>query len=116
MRKRVFNKGWVYHDTVTSSMAAGFGGGGDHAAEIELPHDAMIHTRRSPKAAGGAAEGYFESTDCEYTKQFRLEEKDQVCYLEFDGVYRNAAILVNGEYVGWLLNAFCVLWNDQQLL
>lgn len=81
-------------------MAAGFGGGGDHAAEIELPHDAMIHTRRSPKAAGGAAEGYFESTDCEYTKQFRLEEKDQVCYLEFDGVYRNASILVNGEYVG----------------
>lgn len=45
--------------------------------------------------------GFFEGEDLQYTKTFFVsqEEREQVHYLNFDGVYMNATVLVNNRFV-----------------
>lgn len=102
MKKINFNDGWVFHKTTSSSVENGFGGIKNTTENVIIPHDALIHTSRNPKAAGGGAEGYFESFDCEYTKNFRLPSNadNHSCYIEFDCIYRNARIWINDDYAG----------------
>ena len=68
---------------------------------IVVPHDAMLGNRRGPDAASGSASGYFFGADYLYHKTFELtdEQVAGALLLEFEGVYRNAGILVNGHEV-----------------
>ena len=68
---------------------------------IVVPHDAMLGNRRGPDAASGSASGYFFGADYLYRKTFELtnEQAAGALLLEFEGVYRNAGILVNGHEV-----------------
>ncbi len=60
-----------------------------------LPHDAMITGERSPSA--GAANGYFVGGNWEYRRAFDATADDAaVMTLEFEGVYRDAVVSVNG--------------------
>ena len=66
---------------------------------MTLPHDAMIGTKRSP--SGHAATAYFPSGTWEYKKTFELSPDDRgsAVFLEFEGVYRDAQVRVNGSLV-----------------
>jgi beta-galactosidase len=63
---------------------------------VLLPHDAMIGTPRSP--AAGAANAYFPGGSWEYRRVLELaaDELDAAHVLEFEGVYRDAFVTVNG--------------------
>ncbi len=62
---------------------------------VTLPHDAMIGTPRS--AAAGAASGYYVGGNWEYRRTLDVpDEPDAVVVLEFEGVYRDAHVSVNG--------------------
>jgi beta-galactosidase len=62
-----------------------------------LPHDALIGSVRSVR--GTAASGYFQEGVWEYRKSFVVSEAEagSTFVLEFEGVYRNASVLVNGN-------------------
>ncbi|MCH5159014.1 MAG: DUF4982 domain-containing protein [Clostridiales bacterium] len=66
--------------------------------EVTLPHDAMITEPRNYDSAGGTNTGRFEGHDYEYVKTFTVPEeyKDKVLTFEFEGVYRNAEVYING--------------------
>lgn len=99
MRKQSFHQQWCLKKGSSSIMESmtGLAGGKDM---VELPHDAMLAMPRSADAVSGAGMAYFHGENLEYSKTFFVpaEERDQVHYLNFDGIYMNATISVNGVF------------------
>lgn len=69
---------------------------------VDLPHDAMIHEERAPDSPGGAALGFFPGGLYEYEKTFfaPLDWREQRVTVEFEGVYRNSQVYLNGQKAG----------------
>ena len=69
---------------------------------VHLPHDAMITEPRS-KCLNGANSGYFPGGRYIYEKEFEIAPEQIGMYiaLVFEGVYRCAAVFVNGEKVAY---------------
>ena len=91
MQKRDFNEGWIVRCLTRDE--------GEKA--ITLPHDAMISEPRRMESEGEDNIGWFIGGDYEYTKVFSYEEewKDKILVLEFEGVYHNAEVFINGEKI-----------------
>ena len=98
MRRAPFNDGWTV-GAKANSFAELIAGAGGEPQLVTLPHDATIGAKRSP--SGHAATAYFPSGTWEYTKTFELSPDDRgsAVFLEFDGVYRDAQVLMNGSLV-----------------
>ncbi len=64
----------------------------------DLPHDALIFENRKEGMPCGVNLGWYECYDYEYAKTFVLPEEyaNKQLTLEFEGVYRNAEIYING--------------------
>ena len=91
MVKQDFNRGWgVYKEGFEADVK-----------EVNLPHDAMIYEARSKEAATAGAGGYFEGGKYIYTKKFVVpaEWEGKVVFVEFEAVYKNATVYLNGELV-----------------
>lgn len=88
MKRFDFNKDWKFRRM-----------GEDSWVRVQLPHDAMLSSKRTPDSPGGQALGYFTGGVYEYEKRFDAPQKwnGQKVILEFEGVYRNAEILLNGR-------------------
>lgn len=74
-----------------------------HAGEtITLPHDAMITARRYAEAPSTGACACFEGGVYEYEKTFTAPAawEGKEISLQFEGVYRNAKVYLNGEEAG----------------
>ena len=88
MQKIAFNDNWKWRRL-----------GEGEWKETTLPHDAMIGEPRNYDSAGGTNTGWFEGHDYEYVKTFfvpaEYAEKDVT--FEFEGVYRNAEVYLNGR-------------------
>ena len=71
------------------------------AYPVRLPHDAMRAERRVPDSLGEGNISFFEGGDYEYRKVFTMPEeaKGKHLELEFEGVYHDAEITVNGRKV-----------------
>ena len=62
---------------------------------VTLPHDAMIGGERTPSA--GPQSGYFPGGSWEYVRTLEVTGDDtDAVVLEFEGVYRDAVVSVNG--------------------
>ncbi|MCR5078436.1 MAG: glycoside hydrolase family 2 protein [Bacilli bacterium] len=73
---------------------------GDESKPVTLPHDAMLSEEISPDSEGGVNTAWFVGGDYSYTKKFNVEVPNGgKAILEFEGVYRNAKILLNGEQI-----------------
>ena len=66
---------------------------------VTIPHDAMLAEPRSGLSAGGVNTGWYEGRDYLYTKVFTPDEAlaGKTAVLEFEGVYHNAEVWLNGE-------------------
>jgi beta-galactosidase len=99
-----FNDGWEFRSKV--SPFAELGGASVPYRQVTLPHDAMIGQQRvapdGQAAAEGGAGAYFPGGAFEYRKSFSVPEEDRGkrILLEFEGVYRDAMVYVNGDYAG----------------
>lgn len=87
-----FCGGWTYYRT-------------DRAGQkyrITLPHDAMLSEERIFGSKGGKNIGWYEGGDYIYEKEFEVPEiyENQTVMLEFEGVYHDAGIVLNGEQAG----------------
>lgn len=83
-----FNDGWSYrHLDADESFTA-----------VRLPHDAMIGEPRHEDAPGGVNTGWFDGRDYEYVKTYAPgpELAGRRLLLEFEGVYHNAEVWVDG--------------------
>ena len=89
MRPMDFNHGWWWKRLKEDGPGA----------PVTLPHDAMLSEPRSETSAGGVNTGWYEGRDYIYTKAFTPDEElaAKNAVLEFEGVYHNAEVWLNGE-------------------
>ena len=92
MRKENMNFGWKYWPKGEESSVKA----------VDLPHDAMIHRRRIKKLKNGSYTGFYPSGDYVYTKTLFGEERyaEKKLVLEYEGVYMDSKVSVNGEFIG----------------
>ena len=66
---------------------------------VTLPHDAMLAEPRTALSAGGTNTGWYEGYDYEYRRTLTVPENALVDthILEFEGVYHNAEVWLNGQ-------------------
>jgi len=95
----VFNLGWKFHlGDITGAWQKGFDDSGWR--DVTLPHDWAVE---APFDAGhSSGTGYLPGGTAYYRKSFNLPESDfgNAITLTFDGVYKNAQVWINGNYLG----------------
>lgn len=66
---------------------------------VTLPHDAMLAEPRTALSAGGTNTGWYEGYDYEYRRTLTVPENAlaDTRILEFEGVYHNAEVWLNGQ-------------------
>ena len=89
MNRVRFNDNWSYKHL----------GDDGPGTPIAIPHDAMLSEPRTELAASGINAGWYEGHDYLYTKTFTPDNilAGQCAVLEFEGVYHNAEVWLNGE-------------------
>lgn len=87
MMKLSFNEGWTWRHIDEP----------DQGIPVTLPHDAMLSEPRTAESPGGTNTGWFTQRDYVYEKDF--EAPADAAYLEFEGVYHNAEVFLDGESV-----------------
>jgi beta-galactosidase len=94
MRRTAFNDGWQFREKV--NPFAELAGAGSAWAAVRLPHDATISRERSPGM--DPATGYFPGGVYQYRKAFTAPDEPNGgrAILEFEGVYRDAMVYLNG--------------------
>ena len=93
MKKIDFNQAWTFCRVGEETVKC----------EVMIPHDAMISEKRTEDSAGGINTGWFEGYDYIYEKEFEIPdeyEKQEISF-EFEGVYHNAEVYLNGEKVAY---------------
>ena len=73
--------------------------GSDAPKAVSIPHDAMLEEPRHALAPSGKNGCWFEGCDYLYEKTFTVpaDWADKALLLEFEGVYRNAEVALDGE-------------------
>ncbi|KAA0120792.1 glycoside hydrolase family 2 TIM barrel-domain containing protein [Mycolicibacterium sp. P9-22] len=101
-----FNSNWSYRPK--TSIFADVHGQAASGVPVRLPHDAIISLERRADAPSGAAGAFFPGGAFEYltTLEVPLEWSDKHVALEFEGVYRDAMIYVNGAFVAQRPNGY----------
>jgi beta-galactosidase len=96
-----FNQGWRFH---LGDVANGQDTGLDDAQwrQLDLPHDWSIEGEFSENAPSGTGGGALPGGLGWYRKTFTipLTAKGKLVFVEFDGVYRNSEVWINGHYLG----------------
>lgn len=66
---------------------------------VSLPHDAMLAEPRTALSAGGTNTGWYEGYDYEYRRTLTVPENElaDTHILEFEGIYHNAEVWLNGQ-------------------
>jgi beta-galactosidase len=70
--------------------------------DVDLPHDWSIEGPFGEKEPSAGPGGYLPTGIGWYRKKFSMPAayKDKVAILEFDGVYQNSEVWINGHYLG----------------
>jgi len=72
----------------------------DTSKKVTLPHDAMIEQERDPKQINGTKKGFYKNGEWEYVKSFEVPDGAEHFVIEFDGVYSQAMVYINGSFAG----------------
>ena len=69
---------------------------------VDLPHDWSIEGPFDEKEPAGSCGAYLPTGIGWYRKRFLLPEvhKDKMLTIEFDGIYQNSEVWINGQYLG----------------
>lgn len=96
-----FDEGWFFSRTDEPSAAQPEF---DHTSwrRLDLPHDFAVEGPFEPKAASGAPGGFLPGGVAWYRKTFQLPESTagQKVFIEFDGVFMNSEVWINGNHLG----------------
>lgn len=98
MIKQSFNCDWIAGPK--QSVFASFAGTAADTKSVTLPYDALRDQPRSANSTQGSHTAYYPGGHFEYTKTFDVpaEWRDKTVILEFEGVYRDAMVYINGEF------------------
>ncbi|MBR2810402.1 MAG: DUF4982 domain-containing protein [Solobacterium sp.] len=111
MKKERFNGDWLFHPGIGTALEKTIHG--EAAIEkVTLPHDAMIHQKRDEHASAGNASGYYPYVSACYAKTFPVADVSETLFLEFEGIYKNASVYLNGSLIAQHANGYTPLLAD----
>ncbi|NWF90621.1 MAG: DUF4982 domain-containing protein [Ignavibacteriaceae bacterium] len=96
-----FNKNWRFHlGDLKDANSVGFDD--SQWRSLNLPHDWSIEGNFSPEHPAGIGGGALPGGIGWYRKTFSISEsnKGKLVFIDFDGVYRNSEVWINGYYLG----------------
>ena len=98
MLRTPFNAGWAVTPKQSLFAAALMP---TTPVAVTLPHDAMRDLPRSATSPNGSHSGYYPSAHVVYEKSFDAptEWAGKTVVVQFDGVYRDAVVYLNGDFV-----------------
>lgn len=98
MVKQSFNHEWTVGEKASVTDLSGVKG---EIRSVTLPHDAAFDQQRDPEIPDGYQKGYFPDKAYQYEKKFVAPEEwaEKTVYVEFEGVFRDAEILLNKNAV-----------------
>ncbi len=96
--RKCFDEGWRFVLADSAQMAA-VDYNDSWWRQLDLPHDWAIEGDFSPANPSGASGGALPGGVGWYRKHFRVDGSDKF-FIEFDGVYMNATVYVNGHRLG----------------
>ena len=101
MKRIDFNKNWTFAKS-----------GNNDISIVDLPHDAMIHETRDPGSAGGSAHAFFPGGVYSYEKSFFVSDewRNLTMIFEFEAVYRNSKVFLNGQPAGGRPYGYTHFW------
>ena len=111
MKQESFKNGWLFCRGSGTALERTVHGA-QTPIPVTLPHDAMIGRERDPQTPTGNATGYYPAETVHYTKVFEWDDLSGAAYLEFEGVYHNAAVYVNGCLVAQHPNGYTAFRVD----
>lgn len=104
MIRTSFNSGWTVTSKKTpfDSFTGPAGTVSSPPRPVTLPHDAVRDLPRSADHPGGSHTGYFPGGYFRYEKTVEVpaEYSERTVNLEFEGVYRDATVYINGDLAG----------------
>lgn len=93
MNRIPFNTGWTCRPAASEA----------EEVPVTIPHDAMQWNPKSADSPSGVNGGWYSARDYLYTKHFSSADirrsSGDLTLLEFEGVYRNARIRLNGRLI-----------------
>ena len=100
MKQIAFNDNWSFYKD------------GELTEKVTLPHDAMIGEDRGPMNPSGSAGAYFSGGKYIYEKKFIVpaDYSEKQLVFEFEGVYKNAEVSINGKEVGGCAYGYSPFW------
>ncbi len=106
--RELFTRSWKFHlgDTVQDACLPDFDDSGWRL--LDLPHDWSIEGRFSRDNPATTAGGALPTGIGWYRKSFTLPEKltGETVFIDFDGVYRNSQVWINGHELGKRPNGY----------
>lgn len=97
-----FDKGWLFTKAAPEARLQDPSIDDASWRKLDLPHDWAIEGDFSPENPSGASGGALPGGIGWYRKHFTLSlGKDQVALLDFDGVYMNSTVWINGHELGF---------------
>jgi len=96
-----FTTDWQFHrEDVSGAEAPQFDD--SNWRTLDVPHDWSIEGSFNETHPAGAGGGYLPGGIGWYRKSFTLPDsrRDQRVYVQFDGVYRNSEVWINGQFLG----------------
>lgn len=105
MKRTPFDADWTFGPKLGAFEALD---GGAQRATVTIPHDAMRDAPRSPDSDQGVHTGYHAGGVFEYAATFDapVEWRAKTVMLDFEGVYRDAVVFVNGEFAAHEANGY----------
>src|SRR5829696_2532813 len=100
-KRVIFNEDWRFQlGDVTNGQDAGLND--SQWRQLDLPHDWSIEGEFSETAPAGTGGGALPGGIGWYRKSFTVPAaaKGKLIFIEFDGVYRNSEVWINGHYLG----------------
>ena len=110
----IINKNWIFYRLNKP----------EDKINVDLPYDAMLREPRDIAHLGGDRVSFFKGDDYGYEKIINIEKKDNVFYLEFEGVYHHPIIYINDQlvyereygYIGFIINITEYLKDGENLI
>lgn len=104
MKKQRINHNWTFWKDGRESQAQ----------TVDLPHDAMILEARIPELENGNAAGFFPGGKYIYIKKIygEVDYAETSVMIEFEGVYMNSEVYLNGEKIGGWIYGYTNFYVD----
>lgn len=96
-----FNQDWRFHlGDVANAQTTDFDD--SQWRQLNLPHDWSVEGEFDEKNPAGTGGGALPGGLAWYRKTFNipLRSKSELVFVDFDGVYRNSEVWINGHYLG----------------